>query len=129
MPAGRLRSPIRYWLEEDQLEAATDETPAAMEQPTNIITRPLSMDDHDDRIRMVFGLTSDDALPKADEQAQRHFLDYLKAHLSFPFKAEYWPVHGHRPTQERQGLTVVGFADPPLDQDAGIVCEARKREG
>ena len=37
--------PHRCWLEEDQLEAATDETPAAMEQPTNIITRPLSMDE------------------------------------------------------------------------------------
>ena len=56
--------PHRYWLEEDQLEAAANETPVAMEQPTKIITRPLSMDDHDDRIRMIFGLTSDDPLPR-----------------------------------------------------------------
>ncbi len=119
--------PHRHWLEEDQLESATDETPTAMEQPTNIIAQPLSMDDHNDRIRMVFGLTSDDALPKADEQTQRHFLDYLKAHLSFPFKAEYWPSGAIGPL--RSGwLTVVGFTDPPLDQDAGIVCEARSGE-
>ena len=48
--------------------------------------RPLSMDEPEDRIRMVFGLTCDDALPKADEQTQRKFLDYLKAHLVFPLR-------------------------------------------
>ena len=117
--------PHRHWLEEDQLEAAADETPVAMEQPTNIITRPLSMDDHDDRIRMVFGLTSDDALPKADEQTQRQYLDYLKAHLTFPFKAEYWPSTAIGPNQGGV-VTVVGFADPPLTQKEGIVCKARK---
>ena len=50
--------PHRHWLEEDQLEAAADETPTAIEQPTNIVTPPLSMDDPDDRIRMVFELTT-----------------------------------------------------------------------
>ncbi len=74
------------WLDADQLTAAREETPAAMEEPTNIITRPLSMEEAHDRIRMMFGLTSDDPLPKPDEQTQRQFLDYLKAHLSFPFK-------------------------------------------
>lgn len=57
----------KHWLEEDQLEAAVDETPAAMEQPTHIVTRPLSMKEPGDRIRMVFGLTSEDALPRTDE--------------------------------------------------------------
>ena len=117
----------RYWLEEDQLEAATDETPVAMEQPTNIITRPLSMDNPDDRIRMIFGLTTDDVLPKADERTQRHFLAYLKAHLSFPFKADYWPATTLGPSKSGK-VTVLGFADPPLGQDAGIVCEARREE-
>jgi hypothetical protein len=37
--------PHRCWLEEDQLEAATDETPVAMEQPTNFMPEPLSLDD------------------------------------------------------------------------------------
>ena len=83
--------PHRHWLEEDELQAATSETPVAIEQPTSIITRPLALDDYDDRIRMIFGLTSDDALPRADEQGQRHFLDYLKAHLRFPIEAEYFP--------------------------------------
>jgi hypothetical protein len=117
--------PYKYWLEEDQLEAAVDETPTAMEQPTNIVTRPVSMEEPDDRIRMVFGLTSDDGLPKADEQTQRHYFDYLKAHLSFPFKADYWPATALGPSESGE-VTVIGFTDPPLDRKEGIVCQARK---
>ncbi len=95
-----------------------------MEQPTNIVTPPLSMDDPDDRIRIVFGLTSDDPLPKADEQTQQKFLDYLKAHLSFPFKAEHYPA-----TDVGSGrigeVTVLGFADLPFVRKAGVVLHAR----
>jgi len=116
---------FRYWLDEDQLEAAPEETPAAMEPPTSIVTRPLSTDNPDDRVRMVFGLTSDDGLPNADEQTQRRFLDYLEAHLSFPFQAEYWPAPGL--DQSKRGtVRVLGFADPPLDRKEGIMCEARR---
>jgi hypothetical protein len=96
-----------------------------MEQPRSVVTEPLSADDPDDRIRMVFGLTSDDVLPKADEQAQRHFLDYLKAHLSFPFKADYWPASVVGPNKSGK-VTVLGFADPALDRKEGVVCQARK---
>lgn len=117
--------PERHWLDEDQLEAATEETPTAMEQPTNIITRPLSTDDPDDRIRMVFGLTSDYGLPKADESAQRQYLAYLKTNLSFPFRADYYPATDIGPGNAGK-VEVVGFADPPLDQQAGIVCNARR---
>jgi hypothetical protein len=117
--------PYKYWLEEDQLEEAADPTPVAMEQPTNVVTRPLSMDDPDDRIRIVFGLTGDDGLPKADEQMQQRFLGYLKTHLSFPFQASYWPVSDLGPS-EGSKVAVLGFADPPLDPEQGIVCEARR---
>jgi hypothetical protein len=118
-------APETYWLEADRLNEASDESPVAMERPTNLITRPLSMDVADDRIRMVFGLTSDDALPKTDEHAQQQFFDYLKANLSFPFKAEYWPTTAIGP-DEGGKITVLGFSDPPLDREAGIVCRARK---
>jgi hypothetical protein len=117
--------PYKHWLEEDQLEGAAEETPVAMEQPTNIVTRPLSMDDPDDRIRMVFGLTSDDGLPEADEQTQRHFFGYLKTHLSFPFNAEYWPASALGPSKSGK-VAVLGFADLPLDRKEGIACEARR---
>ena len=70
-----------------------------MEQPTNLITRPLSMDEAHDRVRVIFGLTSDDALPKANEHTQQQFFDYLNAHLTFPFKAEYWPTSAIGPKE------------------------------
>lgn len=117
--------PHRHWLEEDELEAAVDETPAAMEQPTKIITRPLASDDREDRIRMVFGLTSDDGLPKADEQTQRHYLDYLKARLSFPFKAEYVPVSVSR-SDKISAVEIRGLAAPPIDSQDGIMCTGGK---
>ncbi|NQU20918.1 MAG: hypothetical protein HQ567_06510, partial [Candidatus Nealsonbacteria bacterium] len=58
-------------------------------------------------------------------QMQRHYFDYLKAHLSFPFKAEYWPATALGPSESGE-VTVIGFADPPLDRKEGIVCQARK---
>ena len=117
--------PHRYWLDQDQLEEAAEEMPVAMEQPINLDARPLSTDDPHDRIRMVFGLTSDDSLPKADTQAQQQFFDHLKVHLSFPFKADYWPASAIVPSKSGT-VTVLGFADPPLDREEGVVCEARR---
>jgi hypothetical protein len=115
----------KYWFEADQLETASEETPSQMEQPTNIITRPLSEDSPQDRIRAMFGLTSDDALPEANEQTQQQFFDYLKTNLSFPFNADYWPATAGSP-QASGEVTIVGFADPPIDPTDGIVCDARK---
>lgn len=117
--------PHRYWLDQDQLEAVNEETPVTMEQPTDIVTRPLSMDDPDDRIRMVFGLTSDDGLPRADESAQRQYLACLKTNLFFPFKADYYPATDIGPSDAGK-VEVVGFADSPLDRQAGVVCYARR---
>jgi hypothetical protein len=41
--------------------------PIPMEQPTQIVARPLSPDDQDDRVRAALGLTSGDPLPDVDE--------------------------------------------------------------
>jgi hypothetical protein len=114
-----------YWLEEENLEAAPDESPPVMDQPASLITRPLSADDSEDRIRMMFGLTSDDPLPVADSQTQQRYLEFLKARLSFPFKADYWPASAGDPKASGE-VTVHGFAQEPIDADDGIVCEARK---
>ena len=119
--------PHKYWLDEDQLEAVADEMPVAMEQPKNIAPCPLSIDNPDDRIKMVFGLTGDDRLPKADGQTQQHFFDYMQAHLSFPFKADYWPASVLGPSKSGK-VRVLGFADPPLDRKAGIVCKAYREK-
>jgi len=78
-----------------------------------------------DRIRLVFGLTADDPLPRLDTQNQRKFLDYLQAHLAFPFQADCSAasVEG---SGTSDAVTVLGFADPSIDSKDGIMCEARK---
>ena len=52
----------RCWLGEEDLEPDVGNR-VPLEQPTQIVTRPLSTTDQDDRIRVVFGLTSDFPLP------------------------------------------------------------------
>ena len=83
----------------------------AIEQPTNIVTKPLSMDDQDDRIRSVLGLTSDDPLSEADDESLLAYYQHLASNLSFPFEAEYsfYP----RPfDSETRAITVLGLLDP-----------------
>ncbi len=53
------------WLGNEDLEADAGE-PVPMEQPTQIVTRPLNKGNQDDRIRAIFGLASDDPLPDAN---------------------------------------------------------------
>ncbi len=116
----------RVWLFEEDLEADTGE-PVEIEQPTNIITQPLSMDDQDDRIRAVFGLTSNDLLPTSDDKSLASYYRFLAANLSFPFEAKYSfePV----PMQSKTcSITVLGLLDPdefPGD-DYGLFCRGRR---
>ena len=51
------------WLGEGDLEPDSG-GPAAIEQPTSIVTRPLNEKDQDDRVRIALGLTGDDPLPE-----------------------------------------------------------------
>ena len=96
------------WLGEADIEPDSG-GPAVIEQPTSIVTRPLSKDDQDDRIRAIFGLTSDDPLPPANEENLRRYRRYLASHLSFPFQAKYTVETG--PFEEAEYLvTVRGYA-------------------
>ena len=47
------------WLDENDIEPNTGDT-VPIEQPTEIVARPLRWHDPDDRIRAILGLTSDD---------------------------------------------------------------------
>jgi hypothetical protein len=51
------------WLGDGDLEP-DDGTRVPIEQPTQIVTKPLSEKDQDDRVRMALGLTHDDPLPE-----------------------------------------------------------------
>jgi len=76
------------WLGENDLEPDPG-GPIKIEQPNEIVTKPLSMDDQDDRIRAVFGLTSDDPLPNVDFDSLLAYHRHLSESLLFPFEAEY----------------------------------------
>ena len=59
--------PEEYALTGEDLEHDTG-GPLQIEHPTKITTKPLSPKDQDDRIRMIFGLTSNDPLPVSAHQ-------------------------------------------------------------
>jgi hypothetical protein len=110
------------WLGEEDLEL-DDGTPVSIEQPTSIVTKPLSEKDQDDRVRMALGLTHDDPLPDVSRKTLLAYHRYLAARLKFPFKAK----------SEADGmpLTIQRLLDPKeCDPDEeGLLCEARSREG
>lgn len=112
-----------YVLTGDDLEAAPG-GPLDIEQPQRITTRPLSRKDQDDRIRIVFGLTSNDPLPDVDDEALEVYHEYLSKNLVFSFTAEHGGEYGH---PER--VKIVGLGDPDeepmIDDHYGIICEAR----
>jgi hypothetical protein len=116
------------WLGAGDLEP-DDGAKVAVEQPTNITTKPLSMADQDDRIRSVFGLTSDDPLPDVGEGTLRAFHGYLSHHLRFPIEARWEPESG-----PAQPVTILRLSDPDADLWAdgmcGLLCQAKlKGEG
>lgn len=112
-----------YWMGDDDLEPDAG-GPLNIEQPTEISVTPLSPKDQDDRIRMVFGLTSNDPLPDVDEETLTVYRDYLAKNLTLPFRAEYGGEFGH---PER--VKVIGLGDPDeeaiIDEEDGLLCEAR----
>ena len=114
------------WLGEADLEPDSGE-PAVIEQPTSIVTRPLSMDDQDDRIRAIFGLTSDDPLPPVNEENLRRYHRYLRSQLSFPFQARC-TVETNPFEETRYLVTVVGLLNADnFDEEEGVLCEAERQ--
>src|SRR5262249_54751323 len=111
------------WLGQEDLEPG-DGTPVPIEKPTAIVTRPLSEKDQDDRVRMALGLTHDDPLPEVSRKALLAYYRYLKGKLRLPFKARY--------DCDGSSLTVHRLTEPreyDLDEEEGLLCEARSRGG
>jgi hypothetical protein len=120
--------PRLHWLDEGQVEAVSAEQPAEMEQPANLVTKPLSTDSQGDRIRMVFGLTSNDPLPRWDLETDGQYREFLAAHLTFPFDATYWP-NPLVDSPEGESVEVVGRVPPSHFNIArGVICEVRREQ-
>jgi len=112
-----------YVLTADDLEPDTG-GPLDIEQPKKITTKPLSPKVQDDRIRMVFGLTSNDPHPDVDDEALETYHEYLSRNLVFPFIAQHGGEYGH---PEKVKVLRLGDPDevPMIDDHYGIICEAR----
>lgn len=114
----------QYFLGADDLEHDAG-GPLNIDQPAAITTKPLSSKDQDDRIRMVFGLTSNDPVPNVDDETLETYQRYLAKHLKFPFSAKH-AIKLRAPTD----VTVIGLGDPKdgslLDETYGVLCEVRR---
>jgi hypothetical protein len=119
-----------YWLGDDDLEADLG-GPLSIEQPGEITPRPLSPKNQDDRVRIVFGLTSDDLLPRPDKDSLETYYDYLGERLSFPFEARYCEEDNPFILSPAHYVQAVALGKEPhnLDEDDGIFCEAQTAEG
>lgn len=118
------------WLGEDDLELDAG-GPVIVQQPTKIVTPPLSMKDQDDRIRGVFGLTRDDLLPDVDESSLRSYYKHLATNLKFPVEGTWAKEVGLAEVTEKVSIIALGgFEDDPwIDDMYGILCKAKMKGG
>jgi hypothetical protein len=111
------------WLNEGHLERDTGEL-AAIEQPSQIVTRPQVPTVAEDRIRAVFGLISDDPLPAVNAAALRQYHRFLVDHLSFPFAAEFTEESGRPFEAIKYRVQVVALLNPDeADEEEGLLCQ------
>jgi hypothetical protein len=115
------------WLGEEDIEASAGES-VPMEQPINILPRPLRPNNQDDRIRAVFGLTSDDPLPEPDVEFLERYSEYLKTNLTSPFEATYWIETG--PFESRKcTVNIAGLVKPGeycIEDGCGLVAKLQR---
>jgi hypothetical protein len=98
-----------------------------LEEPTDIQTKSLDPNNHEDRIRAALGITTDDVVPFVEQDTLRHYYEHLKANLSFPFPATYWHHDGKRRTVHR--ISVVGLSKEfPIDDEYGLMCDVKNGE-
>jgi len=114
------------WLGENEIELYRGQA-VAIEQPTDITPKPLSLNNQDDRIRIIMGLTSDDPIPDVEEATLLTYHQYLIENLVFPFDAEY--LEETEDGYITYPVQVLRLLDPDeFDNDDfyGLLCEARE---
>lgn len=97
--------------------------PPEIEQPTSISTRALSPDDEDDRIRIIFGLTSNDVVPAVSHEAIELYHRFLNDSLEFPVVGQWRDAE--RVLQRVQLNALAPGADLMNDEQYGILCDVR----
>jgi hypothetical protein len=115
------------WLDENQIEE-DDGAGLPIEQPAQLMTRALDENDQDDRLRAIFNLTSDDAIPEADEVTLRIYHAYLTTHLIFPFEARWARKEGVLQSRS-ESVTILGLLPPEqIDPEDGVICDVTMGE-
>lgn len=110
--------PGEDWVDEPHLEPAAEGEPV-VEQPREIVTRPLSPDDWEDRVRAVFELTGDDPLPTTAEDRLQTYYEFLKSHVALPFETGVWRLE----TSQDRRVKVIEIL-PAEPSSEGIRCRA-----
>lgn len=114
----------KMYLREDEL-MPDDGSPVVLEQPTNLVTRPLDLDDQEDRIREALGLTSrDDRVPRPNSSSLRKYASYLTQRLSVPFAGRMRDVWEPGLAADEQVL-VLRLLEA-VHRDYGLTCEVRR---
>jgi hypothetical protein len=105
------------WLVETDLEP----------DPDRLRPRPLRPGDPADRVRAVFGLTSDDPVPPVDAEHLARYHRHLTEQLAFPFKAIHAQGSGR---VESVDAVLVRRLLPPeqADPERGLCAEAVRGE-
>jgi hypothetical protein len=115
------------WLRDEDLEPDAGR-PVPIERPVALVPRPLRQADADDRIRAVFGLTSDDPVPPATKENLRTYHRHLATRLKFPFQA-ICLEEGGPPVVSASIVSVVGLVDPgESDLADGLLCTVKDGE-
>jgi Calcium binding len=104
---------------EEELEL-DDGMPIAVEQPTEIRTLPLSEDDQEDRVRLVFGLTHDDPIPAVSFETLMTYYQYLAENLKFPLFTSRWAKSG--PFTRKKVPVPISRLDPPVAEEYDEEC-------
>lgn len=95
-----------------------------VEQPTNIQTRPLDLNDQHDRIRAALGVTTDDAIPVVEKATLHTYREYLKARFTFPFPARFSEDVGQ--LLSGRTIPVLGMSDTAsVEPEYGLVCKVK----
>ena len=97
--------------------------PLAIVPPQKLEPRPLEGDDSEDRVRAIFGLTTDDPLPGVDQASLRRFHEHFTRNLNLPQPAQYDDDPGHE-------LLVIQRLLPLTDDavEEGIVVEVIRED-
>jgi Calcium binding len=120
--------PEIMWLDENDLERDQGEM-LPVEQPTEIITHPLDPEEPDDRLRAVFELTSDDAVPLVSEETLAGYHAFLSGRLPFPFNALTEEESETGPPRI-QPLTVLSLLPgEDSDREEGLLCKVQVAGG